>query len=165
MDLEGPAPGQLKADPTSRGSGVDDCLSALPRSKRKGLRSRISDMREPTSRTDYRSSRGPESSTRRVSPPAAATTPEAHCLPMGNMQFHTQGAPRKFVQTPTLLVILYEASMGVRQIYYGRPALAGQRSATLVLRLFDRPLGRRRARRDERPTSATASGSTSTAAR
>lgn len=49
--------------------------------------------------------------------------PEAHCLPMGNMQFHTQGAPRKFVQTPGLIVILYEASMGVRQIFTdGRPS-------------------------------------------
>jgi hypothetical protein len=43
--------------------------------------------------------------------------PEAHCLPMGIMQFHTQGAPRKFVQTPELIVILYEASMGMRQIF------------------------------------------------
>jgi hypothetical protein len=52
--------------------------------------------------------------------------PEALCLPMGIMQFHTQGAPRKFVQTPGLLVILYEASMGVRQIFMdGRAAPAG----------------------------------------
>jgi hypothetical protein len=43
--------------------------------------------------------------------------PEAHCLPMGIVQFHTQGAPRKFVQTPGLIVILYEASSGVRQIF------------------------------------------------
>jgi hypothetical protein len=43
--------------------------------------------------------------------------PEAHCLPMGNVQFHTQGAPRKIVQTDGLMVILYEASMGVRQIF------------------------------------------------
>jgi hypothetical protein len=42
--------------------------------------------------------------------------PEAHCLPMGIVQFHTQGAPRKFVQTPDLIVILYEASSGIRQI-------------------------------------------------
>jgi len=49
--------------------------------------------------------------------------PEAHCLPMGIMQFHTQGAPRKFVQTPGLIVILYEASSGTRQIFTdGRPA-------------------------------------------
>jgi hypothetical protein len=49
--------------------------------------------------------------------------PEAHCLPMGNLQFHTQGAPRRFVQTPGLIVILYEASMGYRQIFTdGRPS-------------------------------------------
>ena len=48
--------------------------------------------------------------------------PEAHCLPMGIMQFHTQGMPRKFVQTPGLIVILYEASSGIRQIFTdGRP--------------------------------------------
>jgi len=48
--------------------------------------------------------------------------PEAHCLPMGIMQFHTQGFPRKFVHTPKLLVILYEASSGIRQIFIdGRP--------------------------------------------
>ena len=53
----------------------------------------------------------------------SADNPEAHCLPMGNMQFHTQGFPRKFIQTPELLVILYEASMGVRQIFTdGRPS-------------------------------------------
>jgi len=43
--------------------------------------------------------------------------PEAHCLPMGIMQFHTQGAPRKLIQSRDLLVILYEASMGIRQIF------------------------------------------------
>ena len=43
--------------------------------------------------------------------------PEAACLPMGIMQFHTQGAPRKLIQTRDVLVILYEASMGVRQIF------------------------------------------------
>jgi hypothetical protein len=43
--------------------------------------------------------------------------PEAHCLPMGIMQFHTQGAPRRFVQTPDVLVVLYEASLGQRQIF------------------------------------------------
>lgn len=49
--------------------------------------------------------------------------PEAHCLPMGNMQFHTQGAPRRYAQTPGLLIILYEASMGYRQIFTdGRPS-------------------------------------------
>jgi hypothetical protein len=47
----------------------------------------------------------------------SADNPEAHCLPMGLVQFHTQGAPRKFVQTPDVLVILYEASSGIRQIF------------------------------------------------
>jgi len=49
--------------------------------------------------------------------------PEASCLPMGIMQFHTQGAPRKFIQTPDVLVILYEASMGIRQIFTDGRAL------------------------------------------
>lgn len=49
--------------------------------------------------------------------------PEAHCLPMGIMQFHTQGAPRKLIQTPEVLVILYEASMGIRQIFTDGRAL------------------------------------------
>jgi len=43
--------------------------------------------------------------------------PEAVCLPMGILQFHTQGAPRKVIQTRDVIVILYEASMGVRQIF------------------------------------------------
>ena len=43
--------------------------------------------------------------------------PEANCLPMGIMQFHTQGYPRRFIQTPSLLAILYEAWHGYRQIY------------------------------------------------
>jgi hypothetical protein len=43
--------------------------------------------------------------------------PEAHCLPMGIMQFHTQGAPRKLIQAAGILVILYEASSGLRQIF------------------------------------------------
>jgi hypothetical protein len=36
---------------------------------------------------------------------------------MGILQFHTQGAPRKVIQTRDVVVILYEASMGVRQIF------------------------------------------------
>jgi len=43
--------------------------------------------------------------------------PEAHCLPMGIVQLHTQGAPRKFFQTPGELVVLYEASMERREIF------------------------------------------------
>jgi hypothetical protein len=49
--------------------------------------------------------------------------PDAHCLPMGFMQFHTHPQPRQIVQTPTLMVIIYEANYGLRKIYLdGRPA-------------------------------------------
>jgi hypothetical protein len=48
--------------------------------------------------------------------------PDAHCLPIGIMQLHTHGDPRRIVQTPRLIVMLYEANTGVRQIYTdGRP--------------------------------------------
>jgi hypothetical protein len=48
--------------------------------------------------------------------------PDAHCLPMGIMQFHNHGEPRKVIQTPQVIVILYEANAGVRQIFTdGRP--------------------------------------------
>jgi hypothetical protein len=43
--------------------------------------------------------------------------PDAHCLPMGLMQFHNHGQPRKIVQTPGLIVIMYEANYGLRQIF------------------------------------------------
>jgi len=48
--------------------------------------------------------------------------PDAHCLPMGIMQFHNHGQPRKMIQTPQVIVILYEANAGVRQLFTdGRP--------------------------------------------
>jgi hypothetical protein len=48
--------------------------------------------------------------------------PDAHCLPMGFMQFHTHPQPRKIVQTPTMVLIIYEANSGLRQIFLdGRP--------------------------------------------
>lgn len=48
--------------------------------------------------------------------------PDAHCLPIGIMQLHTHPDPRRIVQTPRLIVMLYEANTGVRQIYTdGRP--------------------------------------------
>jgi hypothetical protein len=43
--------------------------------------------------------------------------PDANCLPMGLTQFHLQPQPRKIVQTPGLIVILYEANYGLRYIY------------------------------------------------
>jgi hypothetical protein len=48
--------------------------------------------------------------------------PDALCLPMGNMQFHTHPQPRKIVQAPGVIVLLYEGNAGVRQIFTdGRP--------------------------------------------
>lgn len=48
--------------------------------------------------------------------------PDAHCLPMGFMQFHTHPEPRKIIQTPGVIVIIYEANSGLRQIFTdGRP--------------------------------------------
>jgi len=43
--------------------------------------------------------------------------PDAHCLPLGLMQLHMHPQPRKIIQTPGLVVILYEAQGGVRQIF------------------------------------------------
>ena len=48
--------------------------------------------------------------------------PDAHCLPMGFMQLHGHPQPRKIVQTPELIVIMYEGNQGLRQIFMdGRP--------------------------------------------
>jgi hypothetical protein len=48
--------------------------------------------------------------------------PDAHCLPIGFTQLHNHPQPRKIIQTPSLIVILYEANGGVRQIFMdGRP--------------------------------------------
>jgi hypothetical protein len=48
--------------------------------------------------------------------------PDAHCLPLGFMQLHTHSQPREIVQTPSVIVIAYEANYGLRNIYTdGRP--------------------------------------------
>src|SRR5215471_3618362 len=43
--------------------------------------------------------------------------PDANCLPLGITQFHMQPQPRKIIQTPNLIVILYESNYGLRYIY------------------------------------------------
>jgi hypothetical protein len=43
--------------------------------------------------------------------------PDAHCLPIGITQLHNHPQPRKIIQTPTVIVLLYEANGGVRQIF------------------------------------------------
>jgi hypothetical protein len=47
----------------------------------------------------------------------SADNPDAHCLPIGITQLHNHPQPRKIIQTLTLIVILYEANGGVRQIF------------------------------------------------
>ncbi len=52
----------------------------------------------------------------------AKDNPDAHCLPMGLMQFHIHPQPRKIVQTADVMVIMYEGNAGLRQIFMdGRP--------------------------------------------
>ena len=49
--------------------------------------------------------------------------PDAHCLPMGVMQMTSHPFPRKIIQTPTEVLIIYEASgTTVREVFLdGRP--------------------------------------------
>jgi hypothetical protein len=48
--------------------------------------------------------------------------PDAHCLPLGYMQLHLHPQPRKIVQTPDQIIIVYEANYGLREIFIdGRP--------------------------------------------
>jgi hypothetical protein len=49
--------------------------------------------------------------------------PDAHCLPLGNLQLHTHPEPRKIIQAPDEIVILYEGNGGVRQIFTDGRAL------------------------------------------
>ena len=48
--------------------------------------------------------------------------PDAKCLPMGPFLDHSNRSPRKIVQVPGLVIILYEKSFAYRQIFTdGRP--------------------------------------------
>ncbi len=53
--------------------------------------------------------------------------PDAHCLPMGIMQLDSHPFPRKIIQTPAELVIIYEGSgTTVREIFLDGRALPGK---------------------------------------
>lgn len=43
--------------------------------------------------------------------------PDAHCLPLHPIQLHFHPQPRKIIQTPNLVLILYEANDGRREIF------------------------------------------------
>jgi hypothetical protein len=48
--------------------------------------------------------------------------PDAHCLPLHPVQLHSHPQPRKIIQTPGEVLIIYEANDGLRQIFTdGRP--------------------------------------------
>ena len=56
----------------------------------------------------------------------AKDNPDAHCLPLGNMQLHLHPEPRKIIHGKNEIVILYEGNGGVRQIFTdGRALPAG----------------------------------------
>ena len=61
----------------------------------------------------------PEAATLRATRVAnnSKDNPDAHCLPIGITQLHNHPQPRKMIQTAKLLVMLYEANGGVRQIF------------------------------------------------
>jgi hypothetical protein len=43
--------------------------------------------------------------------------PDARCLPLNPIQLHSHPQPRKIIQKPGLIVILYEANNGIRQMF------------------------------------------------
>ena len=70
----------------------------------------------------------------------------AYCKPTGVPWINSIPLPYKIVQTPQLILILYEESTVFRQIFLdGRKPVRGRGAA--FHGLFDRPMGRRRARR------------------
>lgn len=58
----------------------------------------------------------------------AKDNPDANCLPMGLTQFHTHGQPRKVMQNPGVVAIMYEANYGLRYIYLDGRTLPPQGS-------------------------------------
>jgi len=51
--------------------------------------------------------------------------PDAHCLPLNPVQLHSHPQPRKIIQTPGLMLIIYEANNGLRQIFTDGRSLPG----------------------------------------
>lgn len=49
--------------------------------------------------------------------------PDANCLPMGHMQLHMHPQPRKIVQMPQLIIMMWEGNSGLRQIFMDGRAL------------------------------------------
>jgi hypothetical protein len=43
--------------------------------------------------------------------------PDVWCLPLGNQQFNVHTFPRKVIQTPAVVLLLYETHQGIRQVF------------------------------------------------
>jgi hypothetical protein len=43
--------------------------------------------------------------------------PDVWCLPLGNQQFNVHTFPRKVIQTPGVVLLLYETHQGIRQVF------------------------------------------------
>ena len=43
--------------------------------------------------------------------------PDVWCLPLGNQQFNVHTFPRKVIQSPGVVLLLYETHLGIRQIF------------------------------------------------
>jgi hypothetical protein len=52
--------------------------------------------------------------------------PDALCLPQGPLQYHLDPQPRKIVQTPEQILIIYESNYGLRTIYLDGRSLPPQ---------------------------------------
>ena len=71
-------------------------------------------------------------------------SPDGQCLPLSILWLQSHLFPSKIVQTPGLIVVLYEKGVDYRQIFTdGRPL--PRRSATVVFRLLVRKVGARHA--------------------
>jgi len=72
---------------------------------------------------------------------AGKDDPSARCLPLGVIHMHASLVPRKMLQLPGLLVILYERNVDYSTDLHRRSPSA-RRSESVFQRLFDREVGR-----------------------
>ena len=81
----------------------------------------------------------------------AKDNPDAHCLPLGNMQLHLHPEPRKIIQVAETDRHPVRGQRRRAPDLHRRPDAAAPRRAAVVVRLLDREVGGRHAcRRNER---------------
>ena len=90
-------------------------------------------------------SRGRLSSVKKRMADNSKDNPDAHCLPMGVMQLDSHPYPKKIIQTPAEVVLIYEGSgTTVRRSVSGRQGVARQGCRAVVERLLDLADGKAR---------------------